>query len=108
MTFDEACTRYFEWAEQFPNDPAQPNRNLSQQDEGIWHLENVNGPLVAVTSDGSVVSVRPFWSVYERLAAEGKCDSPGGMEYRRVLTEWIEEQPDNMDEFICRRANVGP
>lgn len=50
-----------------------------------------------------------FYTTYERLAAKGTCDSAGGMEYRRVFTEWVEAGcPDNVEHFIYCRANVGP
>ena len=100
--------------ERFENQSAQlaeastTNRNLSFLDYGMWYLHNINGPLAVVTGDSSVIAVGHFWNAYERLSEEGKCDSPGGAEYRRVLMEWIEASPDNMEEFIVRRANAGP
>lgn len=108
MTFHEATDRYFKWAKQFPGNANIPNASHSEEHDGIWHLNNVNGPLAAVMSNGDVIAVGNFWAAYERLAEDGKCDSPGSAEYRRVLVEWIEQQPDDMEQFICRRANAGP
>jgi hypothetical protein len=108
MTYQDALARYLKWAKQFPGDFNQPNESFSEEHSGIWHLNNVNGPLAVVMSNGDVIAVGHFWAAYERLAEDGKCDCPGGAEYRRVLREWIEQQPDNMEEFICRRANAGP
>lgn len=52
---------------------------------------------------------RKFWLAYERLSESGTCDSPGGVEYARVRAEWIAAgRPDDIEEFICRRANAGP
>lgn len=106
--FAEARACYFIWSKQHPGDPQTPNETLSEEHDGIWHLQNVNGPLAVVTAAGDVIAVREFHSAYERLSAEGKCDSPGGAEYQRVLHEWIEDQPDDMEEFIVRRANAVP
>ena len=107
-TYEEACEAYFEWATNQLGDPQQPSKSLSEEYYGIWHLENINGPLAAVTRAKEVVPVGEFYAAYERLAEEGKCDGAGGMEYRRVLAEWIVDQSEDLDEFIHRRANVGP
>jgi hypothetical protein len=108
MTYQEAVTHYTEWAEQSPGNPNNPNEDFSEEHDGNWHLNNVNGGIAVVTADGDVIAVGEFWNAYERLSEEGKCDSPGGGEYRRVLTEWIEDSPDDLDEFISRRANASP
>lgn len=43
----------------------------------------------------------PFLKVYEKLADQSRTDSPGGMEYRRVLLEWRKaERPKNVKKFI--------
>jgi len=107
MTYQEAVTSYTKWAEQSPWVPDQPNENFSEEHDGIWHLNNVNGA-IAVVADDEVIAVREFWNAYERLSVEGKCDYPGGAEYRRVLTDWVEDQPDDLDEFIGRRASASP
>jgi hypothetical protein len=107
-SYDQACDAYMKWAKAQPGVPQQPNEGLSKEYDGLWHLENIHGPLAAVTAKGEIVPVGEFFEAYERLAKEGKCDCAGGMEYRRVLREWIENKPDDLDEFIVRRANVGP
>ena len=109
MNFQETSAIYYEWAKsQFNRDPDMPKEGLSEEVDGFWHLNNVNGPLTVVTAAGEVIAVGEFYAAYERLAEDGKCDSPGGAEYLRVLHEWIEDKPDDMEEFIVRRANVGP
>lgn len=48
-----------------------------------------------------------FMAAYESAASEGKADSPGGLEYVRVLTEWIAVGRDApVYPFICWRANI--
>lgn len=48
-----------------------------------------------------------FHAAYERLSRTGACDSPGGMEYARVLREWHDSgRPTFLDQFIKVRANV--
>lgn len=48
-----------------------------------------------------------FWLECERLAKLGKCDSPGGMEYRRVRLQWEHDgKPSNIEEFIIRESNA--
>ena len=50
-----------------------------------------------------------FYEAYSRLAADGKCDSAGGMEYIRVLGEWKDAgTPKDIESFIVMRANVAP
>lgn len=50
-----------------------------------------------------------FHDAYERLAEEGACDSPGGLEYQRVLGDWIAAgKPPNVEQFIATRANADP
>lgn len=79
-----------------------------------------------------------FFSAYENLSHVGKCDSPCGMECRRVFQEWCERvlprlavigrnktrvgfpqlqaaHPGQADDhrqateaFIVERANIGP
>ena len=50
-----------------------------------------------------------FWDAYERLSNVGKCDTPGGMEYQRVVAEWFEADcPKNIDVFIGTQANIVP
>lgn len=106
VPYELAVSCYLQWAEQFPGEPATPNEGLSEKYDGTWHLNNVNGPLAVVTANGDVVAVGDFFTAYRRLSEEGKCDSPGGTEYRRVLMEWVEDHPEDIDEFICRRANA--
>ena len=106
--FAQARACFLLWARRFPGEPQMPNENLSDEHDGYWHLNNVNGALAVVNRTGDVIAVGEFWAACERLSEAGKCDSPGGAEYRRVLHEWIENQPDDMEEFIVRRANVGP
>lgn len=107
MNFQEATAIYDEWAKsQFNRDPDMPSEGLSEAFDGIWHLANLNGPLAVVTADGEVIAVGEFWMTYERLSEEGKCYPPGGAEYRRVLQEWIEARPDDMEEFIEQSAGA--
>lgn len=48
-----------------------------------------------------------FYDAYDRLSEEGKCDSPGGMEYTRVRDEWVRAgRPADIESFIIRRANA--
>lgn len=50
-----------------------------------------------------------FATTYVAMAALGQCDEPPGAEYSRVLREWNEAgMPENIADFIRRRANVGP
>lgn len=50
---------------------------------------------------------RDFLEAYDRLSEHGRCDCPGGMEYKRVLQEWQEAgRPANLDDFIPRHANM--
>lgn len=54
-------------------------------------------------------SARRFRRAYARLAIVGRCDSPGGMEYRRVRREWFAAgRPEPVEAFIQWRANAGP
>ncbi len=106
MNYEEAVTAYFEDAKQSPGEPRMPNAGLSEEFDGIWHLANVNGPLAVVTGTGEVIAVDEFWKTYEQLSEEGNCYSPGGAEYRRVLREWVETRPDNMEQFIEQSAGA--
>lgn len=106
LEYDEAVACYCEHSMRQIGEPRMPNENLSEKHDGFWHLANVNGPLALVTKSGNVISVDEFWTAYERLSEEGKCDSPGGAEYRRVLYEWVEDQPKDTEKFIVQRANV--
>ncbi|MAX38776.1 MAG: hypothetical protein CME33_19640 [Gimesia sp.] len=108
ITYEDACEGYFNWAKNQAECTKQPSESLSEIHYGIWHLEDINGPLAAVTTEKEIVPVSEFFAAYERLAKEGKCDCAGGMEYRRVLAEWIEKKPTDMDSFIVSRANAGP
>jgi len=48
-----------------------------------------------------------FREAYARLAERSKCDAPGGMEYKRVLREWLTMgRPSDIESFIAIRANV--
>jgi hypothetical protein len=50
---------------------------------------------------------RSFWMAYERLEEQGKCDSPGGNEYDRVILEWLMSGcPEDMESFITEHANL--
>jgi hypothetical protein len=50
-----------------------------------------------------------FWDAYERLSQTGRCDGPGGMEYRRVLDEWKRVGClSGIEHFIAVRASLGP
>lgn len=50
---------------------------------------------------------KAFLNAYLRLASEGKCDSPGGAEYKRVLAEWqMSGRPSTVETFIVSRANA--
>jgi hypothetical protein len=50
-----------------------------------------------------------FRDAYERLSQIGRCDGPGGLEYRRVLDEWKQAGcPSGIEHFITVRANIGP
>ena len=61
LSYDEACRRYAEWSERESASKgviavgiSQPNRGLSEVVGSSWHLENVNGPLAKVGSNGRV------------------------------------------------------
>ena len=61
LAYDEACLRYTEWCERESASKgviavgiSQPNRGLSEVVGSSWHLENVNGPLAKVGSNGRV------------------------------------------------------
>ena len=61
LSYDEACRRYAEWCERESASKgviavgiSQPNRRLSEVVGSSWHLENVNGPLAKVGSNGRV------------------------------------------------------
>ena len=59
-------------------------------------------------SDQAILEER-FEEAYERLSEQGACDSPAGMEFKRVREEWRRlGRPHNIDEFIRIRANVPP
>ena len=46
---------------------------------------------------------------YRRLSNVGACDVVFGCEHTRVKREWIASgQPDDIEAFIRRHANVGP
>ena len=48
-----------------------------------------------------------FRDAYERLSSEGRCDGPGGMQYKRVLQEWEEAgRPTDRSRFIVVHANM--
>lgn len=50
-----------------------------------------------------------FWRTYRMLSCKGLCDSPGSVEYRRVLREWLRAgMPRKVSRFIRVRANIGP
>lgn len=55
-----------------------------------------------------MLSIDCFRSVYEALSNEGVCDSPGGVEYQRVLQEWLDAGRPEASVFIRLRANAGP
>lgn len=104
LSYEQACEAHFAQ----PGNRETPKKELSEDFDGLWHLANDNGPLAAVTSDGEVIPVGDFFAAYERLSKQGKCDRPGEMEYGRVLAEWIEDRPDDLEKFIVQRSNVGP
>lgn len=56
------------------------------------------------------VDAKEFFDVtWAALADAGWCDDIGGMEYQRVLKEWLSlAVPPDVTEFIKRRANIGP
>lgn len=108
LTFEQACEAYIAWAKEQPGTPEPPKKEVSDECYGIWHLVNDNGPLAAVTSDGEVIPVGDFFTAYQRLSKQGKCDSPGGMEYKRVLAEWLDDRSVDLDDFIVEQVNVGP
>jgi hypothetical protein len=46
---------------------------------------------------------------YQRLSELGVCDVVFGSEHLRVKHEWvIAGQPEDIEAFIRRRANIGP
>ena len=50
-----------------------------------------------------------FVSCWDCLAEEGQCDERGGMEYSRVLREWVlAGEPRDCERFIREHANRGP
>ena len=62
ITYDEACEHFHAWAKTqamqegypFAITP-QPNAGLSEEIDGVWHLENVDGRLAKVYPDGVVI-----------------------------------------------------
>lgn len=55
---------------------------------------------------GNVFIFNVIWS---DLSIDGKCDSPGGREYCRVLQEWHDAGcPLPLIPFIIARANISP
>lgn len=64
---------------------------------------------VADWLDENTFSLADFFDAYESLANEGKADSVGGGEFRRVLSEWVRAGcPANVSEFIYCRASAIP
>lgn len=62
-----------------------------------------------MSNTGTPTRDEPFDRAYAAGAALGICDSPGGVEYRRVRREWIKAgRPVEIHGFIRRRANAGP
>lgn len=50
-----------------------------------------------------------FDDVWNELAEDGLCDTLGGPEYLRVRSEWISAgEPEDIEVFIFRRANIVP
>lgn len=48
-----------------------------------------------------------FRSTWKLLAEQGHCDALEGAEYNRVVREYHDAgYPDDMEEFIKRRANI--
>jgi hypothetical protein len=47
-----------------------------------------------------------FLDTYDRLSAIGVCDRPGGVEFYRMLHEWIDAGDPEPEAFIRRRANM--
>jgi hypothetical protein len=53
-----------------------------------------------------VVTDEDFWRAYKRLSEEGRCDNPGGEEYRRLAAQWkLDGCPANLDLYIASHAN---
>lgn len=51
--------------------------------------------------------MRVFRRTYKRMSLNGECDSIDGMEYQRVLREWVAAgRPHPVTEFIFVAANV--
>jgi hypothetical protein len=57
---------------------------------------------------GQLVSrLADFTGLWEEIERDGGCDGLGGMEYCRILAEWIHDEcPVPTREFIWLRANV--
>ncbi len=49
-----------------------------------------------------------FAAAYRAMAAQGHCDTLGGMESERVYEEWQLAAQPALWEFIRERANAGP
>jgi len=48
-----------------------------------------------------------FHRAWLKLSEEGQCDSPGGMEFKRVYAEWVAaHSPMPIEDFIVERANA--
>lgn len=48
-----------------------------------------------------------FNKIWDKLEEVGKCDGRGGMEYKRVYSEWLDkERPPDIESFIIERANT--
>lgn len=74
------------------------------EDWQVEMLESIPG-----WAEFAASSASDFDEAYARLAEVGKCDSPFGKEYQRVLGEWLAEgKPEDIEEFIVRRANIRP
>lgn len=44
-----------------------------------------------------------FWRAYQALSERGRCDAPNGVEYHRVLREWVAAgQPVDITPFILK------
>ena len=83
-------------------DPSSPSGCLMQTASPDPNLRDYVGFCMRMTEDEI-----GFQDAYERLSSEGRCDGPGGMQYKRVLQEWEEAgRPTDLNRFIVVHANM--
>lgn len=62
---------------------------------------------VAAIVEEAEATRNKFREVWSRLEAKGLCDGIDGIEYNRVISEWVDGgTPEHIAQFIRERANV--